>query len=351
MSLAEQLSQLRPSMTPAEIEALLGPEEKRRALDMFSDFQRTTGVSVNFSHADGVIDSISYSAYFNFPRDIAVCGVRIGMNVDVMHNALPDVRMADGETGKPNEHGFVGYRADPASQNATIKISIKNGEVFAINLSRVDLDEALARRQRQKIEHRAEMERQRDLANRWKSIKDLDEMLLSWAEHCSPWTDSTPQTFVRFARWLMATSDPDIWHIVATNWNWDYGHAPLLWIVRQKNCDIATALEIFFLAEPSYYFRWVDDRASVPTDNLDMFDFLTELRQRLVQGFYQRSEIAFDGEERMVPINRGLKTAEDRVLARSFFPLAAGQRIPGRDLKDGNDHKFGECYAMLATVN
>ena len=84
MSLAEQLSQLRPLMTPAEIEALLGPSEKKRALDRFSDFQRTTGVSVNFSPADEVIDSISYSAYFNFPRDVAVCGLRMGMDVDAM---------------------------------------------------------------------------------------------------------------------------------------------------------------------------------------------------------------------------------------------------------------------------
>src|SRR5262249_45675180 len=77
MSLAEQLAQLRPLMTPAEIEALLGPEEKKRALDRLSNYQRTTGVSVNFSHADEVIDSISYFA--DFTRDVAVCGVCIGM--------------------------------------------------------------------------------------------------------------------------------------------------------------------------------------------------------------------------------------------------------------------------------
>jgi Domain of unknown function (DUF4274) len=351
MSLAQQLPQLRPLMTPAEVEALLGPEEKKRALDVFSDFQRTTGVSVNFSHADGVIDSILYSAYFNFSRDVAVCGVRIGMNVDAMQRALPDVRLADGETGEPNERGFVGYRANPASLNATIQVSIKNGEVFAITLSRVDLDEALARRQRHEAERRAEMDRRRELANKWKSVKNTDEMLLSWAEHCSPWTHYSPQRFVRFARWLMATSDPDVWHIVATSWNWDYSHAPLLWIIRQENCDIATALEIFFLADPSYYLRWVNDRSSVPTNNLEQFDFLAEIRQRLARGFYKRSEIAFDGEEHMFCVNRGLKSVEDRGMAQRFFPPEAGQKIPGRDLKDSEDDKFGKCYATLATVN
>jgi hypothetical protein len=149
----------------------------------------------------------------------------------------------------------------------------------------------------------------------------------------------------------MATSDPDVWHIVATSWNWDYSHAPLLWIIRQESCDIATALGIFFLADPSYYFRWVNDRSSVPTSTLEMFDFLAEIRERLARGFYERSEIAFDGEEHMFYVNRGLDTAEDRALAQSFFPLKAGQKIPGRDLKDSEDDKFGECYAILATVN
>jgi hypothetical protein len=351
MSLAQRLSQLRPLMTPAEVEALLGPEEKKRALDMFSDFQRTTGVSVNFSHADGVIDSISYSAMFNFPRDVTVCGVRIGMTADAVRNALPDMRLADGATGKPNERGFILYQARPASLNATIGVAIKGGEVYSFNLYRTDMDEVRARRQRQEADRNAELDRKRELASKWKSVKDTDEMLLTWAEHCSPWTHYSSERFVRLARWLMATSDPDVWHIVATSWNWDYSHAPPLWIIRQESCDIATALEIFFLADPSYYVRWVNDRSSVPNSNLEMFDFLAEIRQRLTRGFYKRSKIAFDGEKHMFYVNRGLDTAEDRGLAQSFFPLEAGQKIPGRDLKDSKDDKLGECHAILATVN
>ena len=351
MSLALQLSQLRPLMTPAEIEALLGPEATKRALDGLGRFESATGVSVDFSHADGVIDSIFYSARFNFPRDVAVCGVQIGMTVDALRTALPEVRLADGETGKPDERGFIRYRAKSAALNARIDVVIKDGEVSAFGLYRADLDEARERRQRQEAERRAETNRKRELANKWKSVANPDVMLLSWAEHCSPWTDYPPQKFVRFARWLMGTSDPDIWHIVATGWNWDYSHAPLLWIIRQETCDIATALEIFFLADPTYYFRWAKDRSAVPTDNLEMFDFLAELRERLARGFYRRSEIAFDGEEHLSYINRGLQTAEEKDLAESFFPRKAGQKIPGRDLTNSEDGKFGECRAMLATVN
>jgi hypothetical protein len=352
MSLAQQLSQLRPLMTEADMNAVLGAEETKRALDVLSNPQRTTGVYVFFSRSEDVIDSLLYTASFNFPRDVAVCGVCIGMTVDAMREALPEVRLADGETGEPNEHGVVQYRAQPTSLNATLGIGVKNGEVAGISLRRLDMDEVLARRERQEAERKAARDRELDRASRWKSIADPDKMLLDWAKHCSPWTDYSPQRFVAFARWLMATPDPDVWHIAATRWNWDYDHAVPLWIIRQKNCDIATALEVFFLAEPSYYFRWVNDRSSIPAGReQEGFDFLAEIRERLARGFYKRSEIAFDGERHMSYINQGLKTAEDKALAQNFFPPQAGRKIRGRDPIESDSAAAGECYAILATVN
>jgi hypothetical protein len=338
-------------MTRAEIEALLGPEQTKRALDALSNPQRDTGVSIDFSHADGVIDSISYSAYFKFPRDVPVCGLRIGMTVDEMRLALPELRLADGHTGEPNQYGFVRYQAQPASLNVAIAVSMKDGEVFAISLDRTDMDEVRAQRERRKADLAAEQKRANERANQWKSEQDPNEMLLAWAEHCSPWTDSSQQKFVAFARWLIAMSDPDAWHIVATNWNWDYGRAPLLWIIRQNNCDIATALDVFFLADPSYYFQYGSDRSSVPADwRLEMYDFLAEIRLRLAQGFYRRSEIAFDGGQHMSYINRGLQTAEEKALAQSFYPPAASWKIPGRDLTNSDDDVARKCHGMLASV-
>ena len=350
MALAQQFSQLRPLMTRAEIEALLGPEQAKRSLDILGNPQRDTGVWISFSHEDGVIDSISYGGNFKFPDDVPVCGARIGMTVDELQKAMPEARLPDGQTGEPDERGFVIYRARPASLNAEIGISIKNGGVFGITLRRLDMDEVLAQRKRRKAEAEAERDRTHERANRWKSIQDSNEMLLAWAEHCAPWTDSSPQQFVAFARWLIATPDPDAWHIVAMNWNWDYGHAPLSWIIQQDNCDIATALEVFFLADPSYYFQYGNDRSSVPADwHLVMFDFLAKIRQRLAQGFYRRSEIAFDAQQHMTSVNRGLKTAEDKALAQSFYPLEAGQKVPGRNPMNGAVAE--KCYEMLATVN
>lgn len=351
MSLAQQLAQLRPLMTAAEVEAILGREQKEKAIHVLSNYEYATGVHVDFSHADGVIDYVRYSIG-KFPRETPVCGIFVGMNVDAMKHALPEVTLADGETGEPDERGFVRYQAKPASVNAVVQIAVRNGEVTGFTLRRVDLDEVRAARARQEAERKTERDRERERAGQWKSIAEPDEMLLRWAEHCSPWNDCTPDRFVAFARWLMATRDPDIWHIVAKNWNWDYDRAVPLWIIRQKDCDLATALEVFFLASPSYYFRWGDDRSSVPAGwERENYDFLAELRQRLAQGFYTRSEIAYDGERHMSYINPQLKTPEDKAKAGRILPAQAGMKIAGRDPEASGSKALGECYAMLSKVN
>jgi hypothetical protein len=49
--------------------------------------------------------------------------------------------------------------------------------------------------------------------------------------------------------WLK-TQSPSEWHVVSEGFNWDYDPETVLgWIVRQKDCDLATALNIFLLSE------------------------------------------------------------------------------------------------------
>lgn len=271
MSLPERLSRLRPLMTRTEVVALLGLEEANQALDSFSGYQRKHGVYISFSHEDRVVDFIRF--FDNFARDVPVCGLRIGMNIDAVQAAMPE-----GTIGEPAPNGVVGFHARPASLDIAVGVGVRDGEVIQINLSRADMAEVWAARKKAEADRKAERERKLERGNRWKSIKDPDEMLLGWAR--SHTSDSgNRRRFVKFARWLIGSSDPNAWHIVGTHWNWDNGHAPLLWIIRQNNCDMATALEIFFLAQPSSYIQYGMDRSLVPSPDLEMFDFLMEIRE------------------------------------------------------------------------
>lgn len=84
---------------------------------------------------------------------------------------------------------------------------------------------------------------------RVEEISDPDERLDFWAANTLIW--GKPAPLVAYAQWLRE-GDTDRWHDAAKNWNWDYGLTPIWWIVNQQSCDAATALEIFYLAEPFY---------------------------------------------------------------------------------------------------
>ena len=127
--------------------------------------------------------------------------------------------------------------------------------------------------------------------NRWKTLSDPTEMLDAWAEAREYWGQKDD----RF-RWLAAhlrSGGPDEWHSFATNWNWDNGIAPLIWVTRQEGCDKATAAHFYWGLEPSFYFggSWS------PDDSLDdhrfSYSVLLDLIDRWERGFYTRSEIHF----------------------------------------------------------
>lgn len=95
--------------------------------------------------------------------------------------------------------------------------------------------------------------------------------------------------------WL-EQADPDDWHRVADEFNWSEPLFVLDWIVRQKNCDIATALLIFWRGEPEF---WLKERDEPDDEEPNGYDYLNReicayVAQRVKAGGFQRSEIQFD---------------------------------------------------------
>ena len=137
-------------------------------------------------------------------------------------------------------------------------------------------------------------EKARRDANRWKQILNEDEMLRNWAKHCKPWDDYSESQFIDYANWLIGTNSYER-HIAANSWNWDYGIAPPIWITRKPDTDIATAISIFFLFEPSYYLQYAGnlDAVDSPHERF-MLRNLLELKKRIETGFYTTSNIRAD---------------------------------------------------------
>lgn len=93
--------------------------------------------------------------------------------------------------------------------------------------------------------------------------------------------------------WLQS-AEPDDWHRAALDFNWSNRLEPLLWIVSQPDCDLATALTVFWLAEPGWDLMLMARGESV--DHRDEAEIIAVIAGRINAGTYKRRKIAFDAE-------------------------------------------------------
>jgi hypothetical protein len=88
-------------------------------------------------------------------------------------------------------------------------------------------------------------------------------------------------------------SSPEEWHQIAWNWNWDNGIEPLLWIIRQPQCNKGTALLIYWYSGPKWLYQY-NNRDEVKPYNLISYDLVKEIEEKYTSGFYQNDNINFD---------------------------------------------------------
>lgn len=157
--------------------------------------------------------------------------------------------------------------------------------------------------------------------------------------------DTDDETIAHLAAniaWLEA-ADPDDWHRVALDFNWSEQLFLLDWIVRQRDCDIATALTIFWQGEPSF---WLDTKAKAgePDGYGDLNAALCiYIAARVADGGYGRSEIAFRPDTWTKAAYTEL-TSEVAALAQPAFH-AHPDLIRSRDGREvTNDWDFVQRY-------
>ncbi|MDE5582310.1 MAG: DUF4274 domain-containing protein [Ruminococcus sp.] len=76
---------------------------------------------------------------------------------------------------------------------------------------------------------------------------------------------------------------------ILADYNWDDGFKFPSIILRDKNCDLATALEIFYLADgDSYLFLKYDDK-KIPDDS-EWINFVESLYCDILSGNYTKND-------------------------------------------------------------
>jgi len=260
---------IRPGMRKADLSHLPGMTELVRR----RPYEATGRFTIGFDENDRV-DSVSFLRHFE-PEPI-IDGLRIGAPLDAALRAFPDLRVHKNRT-LPGGDQVVDYRGAQTTDGHEITLVAKDGWILALHLWSRDrfaalekVETALARTPDQPRPRPAVFD-----------IKDPDQRLDFWAENTLIW--GKPAPLQEYAKWLRE-GDTERWHDAAINWNWDYGVAPMWWIVNQPACDAATALEIFYLNEPFY-------AGPRPPEEKELLDYV---RERWKQGAFRIGEVRFD---------------------------------------------------------
>jgi hypothetical protein len=125
---------------------------------------------------------------------------------------------------------------------------------------------------------------------------------------------------------------PDDWHRLALYGNRDFVDAAA-WktIVTHPDCDRATALAIFWKADPDNYLEF-DDPKTVPKVNRWGYELISLIRQRWAAGAYTRAELAFDLslDARPVDLDELRRRHGERI--DQMIPVSMRVKLKGRRL-------------------
>lgn len=83
-------------------------------------------------------------------------------------------------------------------------------------------------------------------------------------------------------------------HYLAQHHNWDNGVKLLQWIAESPICSEATALELFWLAQPQDFQKTKLDKSLKDIYNDEVFTLIKTILEKYQLGFYQKTNISFD---------------------------------------------------------
>jgi hypothetical protein len=115
-------------------------------------------------------------------------------------------------------------------------------------------------------------------------------------------------------------------HHFACNFNWDCGTDELAAVIEHPECDAGTAMMIFWLGQPTYYYRRHRDGKLAEHEH-SAFNFLRHIDTRLMSNDFANAAIACDPFDIMgQPMTRGTDR-EREVLDSHLFNKLDGEVV------------------------
>ena len=126
-----------------------------------------------------------------------------------------------------------------------------------------------------------------DIANdEWIDRLTPSERESKFEDLCAVWD-------ARLIEFLSSAADPEELHYFAASWNWDAGTVEPLWpVVRNPACQRATALLLFWSAQPEDYRRYgsVDE---VPESGKEIYKLVKHIEQEFLADRFAGGAVAY----------------------------------------------------------
>lgn len=315
----KSLSGIRPNMSRTELDILVvdgnAAEEKY-------DGRLIKWIDKAWArfNEENAIECVAFTT--NYPPEIEIEGVHIGMPLKRVLERYPNMKLVERRRGSKGQV-FELHQTSISHDEQFLWVRSDGKSVRSFSLcSKEFVSNEDEKRREQKRRQQERRRRARKFRTSFE-MDDPDQMLESWIKYHPGDLDIVYQKrFRALAAWLRQ-ANPDDWHQMAESWNWDYGFGPLLWIVRQPECDLATAAMIYYLADPSHY--------EGPDNDLDPSSeyywagcgLVREIEWRYADEFYSRQMIA-------------IKTGCNPPLERPTLPTKLdGKQLPSGYFNEG----------------
>ena len=90
---------------------------------------------------------------------------------------------------------------------------------------------------------------------------------------------------------IKSITDSKLLHIIAGNYNWDNGFEIPYNIINNKNCDLGTALMIFYDADG---YRALENKEELKNPNLkEWASFISEIEEHILKNEFKVNHIKF----------------------------------------------------------
>ena len=273
-STLEKIAAIRPPATWQDLADKFSSSEleglKRNLSGVELRFRDEMG-DVSHDWASGVLQVIGFGP--NFPSDISWYGLHLGQRIEDSLLSLESFAISQVDATSPDGERYWVKTPDETElfliffRRELKRVWVCELGFRAIFEYREDVRLALGNARRARSQ----------LSEKWfQEIGNLDQMLLTWACFVHPTDPKWSDEFVKFATWLRKA--PSIArHQAALSWNWDYGICPLLYIIEQKDCDLATLAEIYAISAPEIS-DLTEPVEKYPKDNWDA----SFLRKRII---------------------------------------------------------------------